>query len=88
LLIDAAEDGDSGVAEDVCDLGFAEAGGVVFKGDVELGVVDLEAAEAIGVGEFTERAELIVGEGRLEFEFGFEKCHGEIIAVQAHRRKR
>ena len=76
------------MAEDVCDLGFAEAGGVVFKGDVELGVVDLEAAEAIGVGEFTERAELIVGEGRLEFEFGFEKCHGEIIAVQAHRRKR
>jgi len=70
LLIDAAEDGDSGVAEDVCDLGFAEAGGVVFKGDVELGVGRFGSGGGHSVGEFTERAELIVGEGRLEFEFG------------------
>ena len=68
------------MAEDVCDLGFAEAGGVVFERDVELGVVDLEAAKAVGVGEFAERAELIVGEGRLEFKFGFEKCHVRSIA--------
>ena len=65
MLVDAAEDGDSGVAEDVRDLGFAEAGGVVFEREVEFGVVDLEAAEAVGVGEFAEGAELIVGERRL-----------------------
>lgn len=30
-LIEPASDGDARVAEDVCDLGFAEAGGVVFE---------------------------------------------------------
>jgi hypothetical protein len=75
LLVNAAEDGNAGVAEDVCDLGLAEAGGVVFEREVELGVVETEAAEAVGVGEFAEGAELVVREWRLEFEFGFEKCH-------------
>jgi hypothetical protein len=63
------------LAEDVCDLGLAEAGSVVFEGEMEFGMVELKAAEAVGVGEFGERAELIVREGRLEFEFGFEECH-------------
>ena len=88
MLIDAAEDGDSGVAEDVCDLGFAEAGGVVFERDVEFGVVDLEAAETVGVGEFAEGAELIVGEWGLEFEFGFEKCHGKNYSRRKENGKR
>jgi len=71
------------VAEDVCDLGFAEAGGVVFERDVELGVVDLEAAEAVGVGEFAEALKLFVAERRMKLVGDFEKCHEGIIPVAA-----
>jgi hypothetical protein len=53
-LVEAADDGNAGLAEDVRDLGLAEAGGVVFEGDVKFGFVELEAAEAVGVGEFAE----------------------------------
>ena len=73
------------MAEDVCDLGFAEAGGVVLEGNLEFGFVDLETAEAVRVGKFTERTELIVSERGLEFEFGFEECHGGIIAKKETR---
>ena len=68
------------MAEDVCDLSFAEAGGVVLEGNLEFGLVDLETAEAVGVGKFTERTELVVSERRLEFEFRFEECHDKSIA--------
>ena len=68
------------MAQDVCDLSLAETGGVVFERKVPLGVVELEAAEAVSVCEFAKGAELIMGERRLEFEFGFEKCHEESIA--------
>jgi hypothetical protein len=71
------------VAKDLCDLSFAEAGGVVFEGEMEFGVVEMEAAEAVGVGEFAEGPQLVVGEWRLEFEFGFKKRHGEIITGAA-----
>jgi hypothetical protein len=79
-LVEAPGDGDAGVAEDVRDLSLAEAGGVVFEREVTFGVVELEAAKAIGIGKFTEGAKLFVGEGGLELEFGFKKCHGESIA--------
>jgi len=61
-------------------LGFTKPGGVVFERDVALGVVDLETAEAVRVGKFTERTELVVSERRLEFEFRFEECHHKSIA--------
>jgi hypothetical protein len=73
------------VAEDVRDFGLAEAGGVVLEGDLKFRLVDLKAAEAVGVGEFAERAELIVRERGLEFEFGLEECHGGIIAKSGWR---
>jgi len=76
-LVEAAGDSDAGVAEDVCDLGFAEAGSVVFEREMAFGVVELEAAEAVGVGECGELAELLLRERRLQFKFGFEKSHGE-----------
>jgi len=78
------------VAEDVCDLSFAEAGGVVFEGNLEFGLVDLETAKFVGVGKFTERTELIVCEWGLKFESGFEECHGGIIAKRrcGERRRR
>ncbi len=69
------DDGDTGLAEGVCDLGFAETRGVVFKGDGFAGVVDVKAAEAIEVGEFAEALELFVAEGRVEFVGDFEECH-------------
>ena len=40
----------------------------------------METAEAVGVGKFAERTELVVGERRLEFEFRFEECHHKSIA--------
>ena len=68
------------MAEDVCDLSFAEAGGVVLEGNLEFGLVDLETTEAVRVGKFAEGAELVVSERRLEFEFRFEECHDKSIA--------
>ena len=50
------------MAEDASDLGFAETRGVVFKRKLPLGVVDRKAAKAVRVGEFSERAELLVRE--------------------------
>lgn len=88
MLVEAAKDGDTGLAEDVGDLSFAEAGGVVFERDMTFGVVDLETAEAVRVGKFTERTELIVGERGLEFEFGFEECHSGIIAKRGSEERR
>jgi hypothetical protein len=78
-LVEAAGDGDAGLAKDVCDLSDAKAGGVIFERKVELGIVELEATEAVSVGKLAEGAELVVGERRLEFEFGFEERHKQII---------
>jgi len=49
---------------------------------VALGIVKLETAKAVGVGKFTESAELIEGERGLQFEFGFEERHAKSIARQ------
>jgi hypothetical protein len=64
------------LAEGVKHLGLAQARGVVFEGEAPGGFVDMEAAEAVGVGEFAEPLELLVAEGSQEFVADFEKCHG------------
>ena len=74
-LVDFAGDGDAGLAEDVGDLGFAQARGVVFEGEVVLLLVDVEAAQAVGVGEFAEAAELFEAQRGLQFVSDFEECH-------------
>lgn len=74
------DDGDAGLGEGVGDLGFAEAGGVVLEGEGFAGVVDVEAAEAVEIGEFAEPLELFVAERREELVIDFEKCHAGIIA--------
>lgn len=74
-------DGDSGLAEGVEHLGFAEARGVVFEGDAVLLLIHTEAAESISVGEFAEALELFVAERGMELVADFEKCHAESIAV-------
>ena len=68
------------MAQDVCNLCFTEARSVVFEREMELGVVNGETAEAVGVGKFSERAKLRMRERRLQFKFCFKECHAEIIA--------
>src|SRR5271168_809502 len=77
--VDFARDGDAGLSQDVGDLRLAEARSVVLERQVVL-VVDAEAAQAIGVGEFAEVAELVVGEGGLQFVGDFNESHGGSIA--------
>lgn len=74
-LIDLAGDGDAGLAEDVGDLGLTEARGVVFESEMVVLFVDAEAAEAVGVGEFAQAAELFEAERGLQFEGDVEECH-------------
>ncbi len=71
----------------MCDLRDAQARGVIFKREMEFGIVEFEAAKAVGVGKFAEGAELVVGERRLEFEFGFEERHEGSIARETSLRK-
>lgn len=56
-------------------MGFAEARGIVLEGEGFAGVVDVEAAETVEIGEFAEALELFVAQGRMEFVGDFEKCH-------------
>ena len=64
------------MAEDVSDFRFAEAGSVVFEGEAAGGVIDVETAQAVEIGEFAEPLELFVAEGSEQFVADFEKCHG------------
>ena len=74
--VDFAGDGDAGLAKDVGDLGLAEAGSVVFEGEMIVLLIDMEAAEAVGVGKFAQAAELLEAERGLQFVGDFQKCHG------------
>lgn len=42
--------------------------------------IDAEAAQAVGVGKFTEAAELFEAERRLKFVGDLDECHAESIA--------
>jgi hypothetical protein len=75
VLVDSPGYGDAGFAEDVGDLGIAEARGVVFESEMVLLFVDAKAAQAIGVGESAEAAELFETQGRLQFVSDFEERH-------------
>jgi hypothetical protein len=74
-LVAFVGNGDAGLAEDVGDLGFVEARGVVFEGELVFLFVDVKAPEAIGVGEFAEAAELFEAQRRLQLVGDFKKCH-------------
>jgi hypothetical protein len=60
-LVQFTRDGDAGLAKDVSDLRDAEAGSVIFKRKLAFGIVERKAAKAVGVGKFSQGAELIVG---------------------------
>ena len=67
MSVEAAGDGDAGLAESVGHLGFAEARGVVFEGQLFPRIVEAEAAEAVSVREFAEMEELVVAQRGLQF---------------------
>ena len=70
-----ARDGDAGLAEDVCDLRFTQARGVILECELILLFVDAEAAQAISVGEFAQPAKLFEAQRGLQFIGDFEECH-------------
>lgn len=79
-LIDDSDDGNAGLGQDVSDLGLPQARGVVFEGEMIFLLIDAEAAQAVGVGKFSETPELFEAEGRLQFVGNLDECHGESIA--------
>jgi hypothetical protein len=83
-LVDSARYGDAGFAEDVGDLGVAEARGVVFESEMVLLFVDAKAAQAVGVGECAEAAELFETQGRLQFVSDFEERHARNYSSTRH----
>ena len=75
-LIDFAGDSDTGLSERVRDLCLTQARGVVLESEMLVLFIDAEAAQAVGVGEFTEAAELFKAQRRLQLVRDFEQCHG------------
>ncbi len=49
------------MAEEMGDLGFTQARGVIFKGQAALFFIHAEAAQAVKVGEFAEALKLLIG---------------------------
>lgn len=82
-LVEAAGDGDAGLAEGVGHLCFAEARRVVFEGQLLPRIVETEAAQAVGVREFAELAQLVVAQRGLQFISDFHEGHGGIIPAAA-----
>ena len=64
-------------------LCFAQARSVVFKRQLLFRFVNTEAAEAIGVRELAEMAQLVFREWRLQFVSDFHECHAVIIAARS-----
>lgn len=64
-------------------LAFAEARGVVFERQLLPRIVEAKAAEAVGIGEFTEMKQLVVAQRGLQFISNFYKGHGGIIPAAA-----
>jgi hypothetical protein len=74
-LTHSAGHGDCGSAEDVGNLRVAQARGVVFERQMLFGFIEAETAQAVGVGEFAEQAELFRGKRGLQFVSDFHECH-------------
>ena len=64
-------------------LCFAQARSVVFKRQLLFRFVNAEAAQAIGVRELAEMAQLVFRERRLQFVGNFDEGHAGIIAARS-----
>jgi hypothetical protein len=84
-----SRDGDARLSQDVNDLSFTETGSVVFKSDLVFLFVHMDAAQAVGIGKFSEALQLLPSQGRLEFIGDFKKCHaGNYSALASQRHPR
>lgn len=79
--LDAATDGNAGHAEDVSDLAFLQARGVVFEGQLIEVFVDAETAQAVGIGELPQSTELLWAKRARQFVGDFDEGHAAIIAT-------
>ena len=70
-----ARDGDSRLSQDVGNLCFAEAGGIVFKRDLIFVFVHVHAAQAIGVRKFAKPLQLLMAKRGMQVIGDFEKRH-------------
>ncbi len=66
-------------------LRLAQSRSVVFERLMVRRFVDAEAAQAIGVRELTEMAQLLFRQRCLQFISNFHECHGVIIAACGKR---
>jgi hypothetical protein len=67
--------GDGRASQHVSDLRVAQPRSVVFKGQMVFCFIEAEAAQAIGIGEFAEQAELFLRKRGLQFVSDFHECH-------------
>ena len=86
LRLDAPLDWYARHAQDVSDLGLLQARRIVLERKLIELLVDLEAPQAIGVGELAERAELFGAQGPLQFVGYFHQGHSWIIATRGPNR--
>jgi hypothetical protein len=70
-----ARDGDSRLSQDVGNLCFAEAGGIVFKRDLIFLFVHVHAAQAIGVRKFAKPLQLLMAKRGMQVIGDFKKRH-------------
>ena len=82
LRLDAPLDWYARHAQDVRDFGFLQARCVILKRELIELLVDVEAPEAVGVGELAEGAELFGAQGPLQFVGYFDQGHVRIIATR------
>jgi hypothetical protein len=62
-FVHAPGDGDASLAEDVGNLGLAQARSIVFEGEAIFLVVDAKSAQAVGVRKITETLKLFRAQG-------------------------
>ncbi len=88
LLLDTSLDWYAGHAQDVGDFGLFQARCVILERQLVELLVDLEAPQAIGVGELAEGAELFGAQRPLQFVGYFHQSHMWIIATPGPKRWR
>jgi len=88
LRLNASLDWYAGHAQDVGDFGLLQARCVVLERQLVELLVDLEASQAIGVGELAEGAELFGAQRPLQFVGYVHQGHIWIIAALGSKRLR
>lgn len=85
ILIYLARNRDAGLPQHMSDLRVPQARRVIFKRQPVLAVY-AKFAQAVGIREFTEPAQLRQAQGRLQLIGNFEECHGNDYTSLLYRR--